>query len=212
WPDLDPPESHRRALEKLCGKVTRIGHSSSLVHVWLANEEEIREPDWMPDDDRAAVHLRIAGPGTLAYLEQEYNAIAIDGYANLRVEAETAADNKTRKNARKKLKEQYDNQPPPQQPPRLSLYQGYARPASTEEEAARGSVFSPYLIVTRLEREDGPFRQLDLASTLVVARRWREAVISHSNDESDRIRSLISGHDANGKPLKDPHLAFLPLP
>src|SRR5690606_16558712 len=83
WPDLDPPESHRRALEKLCGKVTRIGHSSSLVHVWLANEEEIREPDWMPDDDRAAVHLRIAGPGTLAYLEQEYNAIAIDGYANL---------------------------------------------------------------------------------------------------------------------------------
>src|SRR5690606_16033044 len=131
WPDLDPPESHRRALEKLCGKVTRIGHSSSLVHVWLANEEEIREPDWMPDDDRAAVHLRIAGPGTLAYLEQEYNAIAIDGYANLRVEAETAADNKTRKNARKKLKEQYDNQPPPQQRPRLSLYQGYARPAST---------------------------------------------------------------------------------
>lgn len=212
WPELDPPDPHRRALEQLCGKVARIGHSSSLVQMWIAGEDESNEPNWLPDDDRAGLRLRIAGPGTLEYLEQEYNAMAAEDYANLKVQSETADDAKARKAAKQKLKQQYDNRPPPQRRPQLALYQGYARSESgSEEPAGSGTVFDPHVITLRLERQDSAYRALDLGSTLAVATRWREAIISHSNDESGRVRALLSGHAPDSKPLKDPHLAFLPL-
>ena len=212
WPDLYPPEKHRRALEQLSGKVTRIGHSSSLVQMWIAGEDEIDEPNWLPDDDRAGLRLRIAGPGTLEYLEREYNAIAVEDYANLKVQSETADETKTRRAAKQRLNHEYDNRPPPQRRPQLALYQGYARPESgSEEPAGSGTVFDPHVITLRLERQDSAYRALDLASTLAVTTRWRKAIISHSNDESGRIRALLSGHDPDGKPMKDPHLAFLPL-
>lgn len=212
WPDLAPPEPNRRALEHLCAKVSRIGHSSSLVQMWLAGEDELREPNWLPDEDRAVTRLRLAGPGTLEYLEQEYNAMAVEDYASLKVTAETAADPKAGKAARKGLKDKYGNHPPPQQRPKLSLYWGYAPPdADADEQVAAGTVFSPHLIALKLERQQSAYSALDLVSTQAVVNRFREAIISHSNDESDRVRALLSGHDAGGKPLKDPHLAFLPL-
>jgi len=212
WPDLDPPEPHRHALEQLCAKVTRVGHSSSLVQVWLAAENECNAPNWLPDDDCATVRLRIAGPGTLEYLEQEYNAMAVEDYATLKVQSETATDNKTRRAAKQTLRQQYGNQPPPQHRPQISLYQGYAPGSGEADTSARpGTVFSPHLITLKLTRQQSSYRALDLAATLTVAARWREAVISHSNNESPQVRALLSGHDADGKPLKDPHLAFMPL-
>lgn len=213
WPDLEPPDDHRRALARLCDKVTRIGHSSSLVQMWPADEAEIGAPNWVPDDDRGTVRLRIAGPGTLDYLEREYNAVENDDYAALAVTAETAADKKAKQAARKRLKEQYGNRPPPQLRPRLSLYQGYARPDElTERIAAPGTIFSPHCIPLKLEREQGPYRELDLAGTLAVVTRWRAAILSYCDGEPEAVRSLLSGHDPTGVPLKDPHIAFLPLP
>src|SRR5439155_12664924 len=43
------------------------------------------------------------------------------------------------------------------------------------------------------------------------AQRWREALVSQSNDLSERARHVVSGHNADGAPLSEPHLAFLPL-
>lgn len=63
----------------------------------------------------------------------------------------------------------------------------------------------------RLEREEGPYRQLDLACVLAVTQRWREALLSHSNDLPARARTVLSGHDSDGLPLQDAHLAFVPL-
>ena len=212
WPDLYPPEPHRRALEQLCAKVTRVGHSSSLVQVWLAGEGECNAPNWLPDDNRATVRLRIAGPGTLEYLEQEYNNMAVEDYATLKVQSETAADNKTRRAAKQELRQRYNNHPPPQHRPNISLYQGYAPTADeVDTPVYPGTVFSPHPITLKLKRHKSTYRALDLAATLIVASRWREAVISHSNSESDRVCALLSGHDADGKPLKDPHLAFIPM-
>lgn len=53
------------ALESLCTKVIRIGHSVSLVRIWVARPEEVGEVNWVPDDERAALHLRAPGPGML---------------------------------------------------------------------------------------------------------------------------------------------------
>ncbi len=213
WPDLDPPADCRDALDALCKKVTRIGHSTSLVQMWVADEAEVGEPNWLPDDNRGVIRLRIVGPGTLEYLEKEYSAMEIEDYATLAVEAEAGADAKTMKAAKKRLKEDYGNQPPPQRRPTLSLYQGYARAAETPDQAqVPGTLFSPHFIPLRLEAENSRHRALDLATTLAVAARWREAILSHCNGESETVRSLLSGHDDDGAPLKDPHLAFVPLP
>jgi CRISPR-associated protein Csb2 len=40
WPNAPGVEEHREAIERLCQKVTRIGHSSSLVRMWVVGEND----------------------------------------------------------------------------------------------------------------------------------------------------------------------------
>lgn len=212
WPEADPDDSVRSALEGLCAKVTRIGHSSSLVQMWIARSEEAGEPNWIPDEDRAEIRLRLAPCGTLEYLERRYNGAAVETFAVLKVTAVDDSDKKAQRAARKRLKEEFSDGSPPQLRPQLSMYQGYARPAPPDASyRAPGSVFSPHLIVLRIDAEDGPYRHLDLSCVLTVAQRWREALLSHSNDLSTSVRTVLSGHDVDGVPLEGPHLAFVPI-
>jgi len=211
WRDAKPNASVRTALETLCGKVTRIGHSSSLVQMWLAKPEEVGEPNWVPDDDRSVVQLRVPTPGTLDYLKDCYNADAVETFTKLKVAADDF-DKKAQRAAKKRLKEEFSDEPPPQFRPELTLSQGYAPTAAAERPSAvPGTVFSPHPLVFRLEPLDAPYRYLDLASVLVLTKRWREALVSQSNDLSSAARSILSGHDPSGAPLEGPHLAFLPF-
>src|SRR5690606_8055579 len=107
WPEADPSEAVRRALEKLCSKVTRIGHSTSLVTMWVAEHDEAGEPTWVPDDRRAETHLRIAGPGTLAELERLYNAEAVEAYAELSVAAADESDSRSQRAAKRRLRQEF---------------------------------------------------------------------------------------------------------
>jgi CRISPR-associated protein Csb2 len=211
WPEANPTNLLRSALAGLCEKVTRIGHSSSLVQMWVAEPPEIGEPNWIPDEDRAVIRLRLAPRGTLAYLESRYNAAAIEMYASLKAVEADNSGKKGQKAAKKRLKEEFPDEPF-QLRPELSLYHGYAPPATSDEKliAAR-TVLNPHLIVLRLEREDGPYGSLDLTCILAVAQRWREALLTQSNDLSAAVRSVLSGHNSNGTPLEGPHLAFVPL-
>jgi len=211
WPEVDPPRAIRRALETLCAKVTRIGHSSSLVQVWLAAGDEVGEPTWVPDDDHAELHLRVAGPGTIEDLERRYNRVAIETYSELKVTAADDADKKAQEVARKLLGEQFAKGPPVQLRPKLPLSQGYARPAVARHEPTPGTVFSPHLTVLTLEPETGAYRHLDLLCVLQIVQRWRQAILSQGNDLPGRLRNLLSGHDKDGAPLGEPHLAFVPL-
>lgn len=212
WPSAEPTQPARSALEKLCEKVTRIGHSSSLVQMWVANEDEVREPNWVPDEDRAVVHLRIPSPGTLTELERNYNREAVEMFADLQVAAEDDSGVKAQKATKKRLKEEFPDGAPTRLRPTISRYQGYAPPVPpADAAAASGTVFSPHLVVLTLELEDGSNRQLDLLSVLAVAQRWREAILTHSNGLPNRIRELLSGHNQDGTPLDGAHLAFLPL-
>lgn len=212
WPDAEPDESLRNALRNLCNKVTRIGHSSSLVQMWIAQEEEVGEPNWLPDAHRATIRLRLAPRGTLEYLERLFNGEAVETFAGLQTTAADASDKKAQKAAKSRLKNEFPDGPPPQLRPNLSIYQGYAPPVSPSASSARAStVFSPHLIVLRFEPEQGPYRQLDLNCVLAIAQRWREALLSQSNDLSTSVRAVLAGHDSSGGPLQDPHVAFVPL-
>jgi CRISPR-associated protein Csb2 len=211
WPEAVAEEPVAEALQVLCGKVTRIGHSTSLVQMWVARPEEAVKPNWIPDDERMEVSLRVPWPGMLEDLERRYNAEAVEAYASLVVAAEDAPDVNSRRAARKRLKE-VGTGLPAQLRPQVPFHRGYARPAAQRERAeVAGTVFSPHLIVFTLEPGGGPYQALDLRCVAAVVARWREALVSQSNDLPERVREVVSGHDRSGAPLAGPHLAFLPL-
>jgi CRISPR-associated protein Csb2 len=68
WPDAKP-EVHAEALRRLCDRVTRLGHSSSLVRCTLV--ERAIEPSLVPRSVGEHV-LRVVGPGQLERLEDAY--------------------------------------------------------------------------------------------------------------------------------------------
>jgi CRISPR-associated protein Csb2 len=68
WPNADP-SAHRVALERLCTRVTRLGHSSSLVRCVVVNRE--LAPTLVPGDEGDVV-LRVVAPGQLKRLERAF--------------------------------------------------------------------------------------------------------------------------------------------
>ena len=69
WPSVPPP-GVRRALESLCSKVIRVGHSASLVQAWV--EDAPPPPNLVPADGVAQQSLRVSGPGRLEHLQVQY--------------------------------------------------------------------------------------------------------------------------------------------
>jgi len=212
WPEIEASAAIREALASLCSKVTRIGHSSSLVQMWVSDTTPPQPPNWIPDDDRAVTRLRIATPGTLADLERRFNGVASESYAELLVVADDDSDKKKQKAARAQLKADFGNEPPPRHRPRLSVFQGYAAPLPPEKASAqvRGSVFNPFFLPLTLERIDGPYHHLGLLNVLTVCQRLHEALCSHCDNLGAAVTAMISGR-ADGKPLDVPHLAFVPM-
>lgn len=80
WPDLDLSTGEREALSRLCAKVTRVGHSASLVQAWLEEASVEEEPsdglaELVPVGGAPARHrLRVPGPGRLARLRSDFAA------------------------------------------------------------------------------------------------------------------------------------------
>ncbi len=70
----DIPQAHQAPLEALCRKVTSIGHSASLVQMWV--DRNPPEPTLVSRQGVAPVRVRIFGPGRLQYLEQRLNRSA----------------------------------------------------------------------------------------------------------------------------------------
>lgn len=68
WSDA-PPTSMRPAFERLCSRLTRLGHSSSLVHCRVVERDVKRV--LVPDEDGTTV-LRTVGAGQLARLEEQF--------------------------------------------------------------------------------------------------------------------------------------------
>ncbi len=212
WRDIDAEPPVLRALDALARNVTRIGHSMSLIQMWVATPEEVNDLNWVPDAHGAELALRVVAPGTLQDLEARYHSTAIETYAALVMAAQGDSDRSSRREAKKRLKEEFGDEPPLRLRPRVSHFQGYARVrADTESPVPPGSVFSPYPIVFALEPRSSPLTVLGLPATLQVVQRWREALVSRSNDMPDAVRAVVSGHERDGAPLNRPHVALLPL-
>lgn len=71
WPDATPSPEHQAHLAELCQAVTSIGHSSSLVRMWLTKAPPAAT--WAPAADRDShLHLRVPDSQRVATLVAAY--------------------------------------------------------------------------------------------------------------------------------------------
>jgi len=212
WPEAEPTEAHRAALQCLCEKVIRLGHSSSFVRMWVVDPANRPLPDYVPAGETggaAIMHrLRVVGPGTLRYLDDQFNGEAIERFFELAAEMQTA-----RGKARKEHQAAFESEfgapwkrsldPPPSLRPVLTLTQEYVRNDAMKQRAALTTWFDSNLLV--LAQLEGPILGLESTWQLVTA--LRGAIETHCQPTPE----WISGHQPDGKPSESPHLAILPL-
>lgn len=223
WAVAPGVEEHREALDRLCRKATRIGHSSSLVRMWVEDEPATNDQweVWTAADSLASLQVRRTSPGMLEMLVDRYgeeprrrHAELTDRITSLKTERKTIKGKgaKERKNdidaaiaeAEKDLSRTPDR--PPVRP-LVGVWSGYGR-GSPATSAVRGSHFDTDLFV--LAYDAGPV--LPLTATLGVAQTLRNAIMSGSGVQP--VPSWLSGHETDGRPSqeKDGHMGLVPLP
>ncbi|MCC7341403.1 MAG: type I-U CRISPR-associated protein Cas5/Cas6, partial [Bryobacterales bacterium] len=206
WGD-DCPDDVSAAMEALCAKVTRLGHSASLVQMWVsADEPAAGLQTWIPTDGAGGERLRVAEAGMLADLERQFNGRAIQEYAELEEQIHSA-----RGRAKAKLKteaqERFPAGPPKSSRPTVRATKAYQAEGRAGEAATELSGCGPFDSgIILLRKLEGP--NLGLESTLQLTGALRNAVMKHGPQPPP---AWISGHAPDGSPVKRPHLAFFPL-
>ncbi len=89
--------------------------------------------------------------------------------------------------------------------PERSRWAAYARPQPEGQPGTPHSLFQDRLLALR--RVDG--RRMGLESTLQLTGKLRNAVVKCCPEP---VPEWVSGHNHDGGPSQEPHLAFLPLP
>jgi len=206
--DTEAPTEIRGALEKLCGKVTRIGHSSSLAQMWLAEDAATPEAEWLPDDLAIeGERFRTAERGSLQYLEREFNGAARAKYAEM-AEALEAAKGKEKTQLKKTMATAFPEGEPRVPDPKLARWAGYV-PRRSEREAGEkpltGFFDKEHVVVLGMVQGE----RLGLESTLQLTGALRNAAMKAAGES---LPELLSGHAADGSPSGKPHVAFFPLP
>lgn len=222
WPDVEA-NGHRAALERLCDKVTRIGHSSSLVQMWVADEpSDDAPPAWETDDLEADVRLRVFGTGTLGYLERQFGKHEREDCHHISEQIEAleakkkAIKVKGSRDRKAEIQQQIDEltaklpAEPPRDPlrPVMSLWKGYRRQRPKLDPSVPETIWDPYMIVRRLEPMESHHCRLGLVTTQQVTAAMHKAVMAKAGDP---VSEFISGHKPDGSPTDQPHLAYLPL-
>lgn len=226
WPEAESVENHRDALDRLCRKVTRIGHSSSLVRMWVGDAEEFNDADGerlLPDDHLADRQTRSISKGMLGMLVERFGEDSRRKHAELsgQIDALKASrkavkgkGSKERKAAIdgeiKSLEEQLSRlgaRPPIR--PTLGLWTGYRRVDSTrgEPDVERTHFDTDLFVLTQVA---GP--TLPVVSTLAATRALRGAVMKCSGVQP--VPQWVSGHQIDGSACNADagHLACIPLP
>jgi len=217
WADSTPPLETAHALDGLCAKVARIGHSSSLVQMWCTNTDQAPPPNRVPSDSRGDVRLRIPSPGILRYLERQYNRDNLERFYELAEAIQQASGKKAKDQAQAQFEAEFGERwkkstpPPASHRPVISLWHGYRKEADRSQKPRGGALESNFLVL-RLTPEDSTYRSLALTSTLQLTQAVRGAWLNAAESLGlDPIPQVLTGHGADGAPSSRPHLAPLPL-
>jgi CRISPR-associated protein Csb2 len=210
WRDADPGE-HRAAFERLCAKTIRIGHSSSFVQMWVADEAPAATYVPIEKNSLAVVsaQFRPISTGFLRYLEKQFNEETLDAFYSLSANIQTSSG-KAKTAAKRAFQARFGQdwrrgiEPPKSLRPKVSLARGYTRVAEAKfSPGIARSFFSRDILV--LARQDGP--SLGLESTALLTAALRGAILKACSPAPE----WVSGHEENGAPLQRPHLAIAPF-
>lgn len=216
WPDADPTD-HLAALQALTHQVTHVGHSASLVQMWV--EDAPPTAYWRPTEGIGSRKMHVSHAGRLDGLRQSMNREAYIVWHDLQEairqakEARKMLSDKTEKKvagAQIKALEQRFTQLGKEEPitarPADARWHPYTK-ASEERlpESTAMPLFDHQLVVTRLHG-----RRLPLTSTLALLNVLRGTLLKHCPEP---IPEWLSGHQpGTSAPTRQPHLALLPLP
>lgn len=216
WPDETPSTEIRCALERLCAKVIRIGHSSSLVRMWMEANDAPVSFNWIPEKSLQASpvgpvqRMRVVSEGSLDYLREQYNGEAVDRFYEFSVRIQWAKGKE-----QKQIKAEFEKAfgvswkasltAPSSRRPSLSMTQAYRKTEIAASVMANPvqTVFDDQLLI--LDKREGAV--LGLESTWQLLTALRGAIETAASPTPE----WVSGHQSNGKPSEKPHLALLPL-
>ena len=91
WPSAEGKETHIAAIHRLCGKVTRLGHSSSLVSMWVSHDTDLppeTQTRLVRDDLQAELQVRAFSHGMLDMLGERFGEEPRRRYAALTAKIE----------------------------------------------------------------------------------------------------------------------------
>lgn len=213
WPEAEPSNSLKNALQRLCSKVTRIGHSSSLVQMWRVPDGLEPVPDLYPVATplrgAKSLHLRITTAGCLRELQQQFKGEAIDRFFDLSVSIASAKGTKAKKEAEAAFFAEFgvkwarSLQPPTRLRPMLTITRPYVRSRSATTVIGHSYFDSDLLILTK---QDG--QNLGLESTALLTDALRGALLKSCGAGAPE---WLTGHRSDGAPSERPHVALLPL-
>lgn len=218
WPATTLEASHRRALEGLCAKVVRIGHSSSFVQMWCSEIPNYLRPTLEPTQGVADINMRVVGPGALGYLRRQFNGDVVEVFARLSAVIANQRG-KTQQDARAEFKRVFGHDwkksllPPTSRRPVLSVWQAYRRVNAEANSPRAHTVFDPALVVLRLEPSSSTYKSLDVITTFRLTDVLRKAVqrVAGQDLGLKPIPEVLTGHKLDGDPSERPHIAYLPL-
>lgn len=215
WEDASPDTETFMALEQITAEVTRIGHSSSIVQVWVEQELDIgaivapenHRFQWrQTEDSNPGCYMRVVADaaGTLSLCESNVNLDAIDEYVGLNADIK-AAKGKEKKRLKEQLAERFPDGMPPSVDPPSTLAVGYRKVGDPRIESPRSHFDDELMVLSVLE---GP--AVSLVSTLQISGAFRKRL--HDAFPDRKSPPWLGGHAEDGGPAKRPHLAILPLP
>ncbi|MEX0776838.1 MAG: type I-U CRISPR-associated protein Csb2 [Phycisphaeraceae bacterium] len=226
WPEAEGVDDHREALAHLCSKVTRIGHSSSLVRMWVAEVAGLEGSGGehlLPADQLADQQVRSISNEMLDMLIERFgeNACSKHAQINEQINALKASRKAAKGKGAKERKEAIDaeirtleNQlsgiaPRPPIRPTLGLWSGYRRAdgVAVQSDATTTHFDTDVLMLIQVA---GP--TLPAVSTLILTWALRGAVMKHSGVQP--VPQWVSGHQADGSACDDGagHMGCIPLP
>jgi CRISPR-associated protein Csb2 len=205
--DREVPTVIRGALDGLCGKVTRIGHSSSLVQMWVANGGEVPVPNWIPAV-RGDEKIRVAVAGSMAELDTAFNEAGFRRFEELTAGL-AAAKGKQKTILKERLVDEFPQGTVEYRRPEMAVWQAYAKPIEAQEEPYEEPFEGPFGNIVILTKKEG--RNLGLEATLQFTGALRSAAIKAAGG-SEGSPEWLSGHERDGSPSQQPHAAFFPLP
>jgi len=210
WANATVPSDLVAAFAQLTAKVIRIGHSSSLVQVWLSDKspEPVLTPQSAKSRTGSSSTLRTIAPGLLADLDQRFNADEINLFFDL-AEGIESTSGKAQKAAKVAFKELFGEDyraslaPPVRLRPVVGISQSYQE-IKPSAEASVTTVFDSDLLV--LTKDEGSVLGIESTNLLI------EALRGTLLNGSENAPEWFTGHRAPGEPATRPHLALLPLP